>query len=160
MNYALWTMNYELNQIMHYKTNLYLVAKLHHFSQNSKQNACFYIIICVKTNFATKELNLICNMQAIQLFKSRNFKIAWKAILWVTEVHSRRRRECTRIKGYRHPYQPGRLYIIATLYMTFRDVLPSRQYNNYGFNPPHILVSLACTGLLIVLSSRQFWICE
>ena len=56
-NYELCTMNYELNQIMHYKTNLYLVAKLHHFSQNTKQNTCFYIIICVKANFTVKGMN-------------------------------------------------------------------------------------------------------
>ena len=49
---------------MHYKTNLYLVAKLHHFSQNSKQNAFFYIIICVKTYFATKGVNLKLNYNA------------------------------------------------------------------------------------------------
>ena len=38
----------------------------------------------------------------------------------------------------------------------FRDVLPSRQYKDYGLISPHILVSLVCTGLLIVLPSRQF----
>ena len=40
--------------------------------------------------------------------------------------------------------------------ITFRDVLPSRQYKDYEFQSPHILVSLVCTGLLIVLPSRQF----
>ena len=44
--------------------------------------------------------------------------------------------------------QPGRLYLID-------DVLPSRQKDGIGSIPPHILVSLVCTGLLIVLPSRQ-----
>ena len=44
---------------MHYElcTINSFVAKLHHFSQNTKQNACFYIIICVKANFAVKGMN-------------------------------------------------------------------------------------------------------
>ena len=46
--------------------------------------------------------------------------------------------------------QPGRLYLIGC-------VLPSRQKLGIGAIPPHILVSLVCTGLRIVLSSRQFW---
>ena len=44
--------------------------------------------------------------------------------------------------------QPGRLYLIG-------GVLPSRQNP-----PPHILVSLVCTGLRIVLSSRQLCTCD
>ena len=44
---------------MHYElcTINSFVAKLHHFSQNTKQNACFYIIICVKANFTVKGMN-------------------------------------------------------------------------------------------------------
>ena len=49
--------------------------------------------------------------------------------------------------------QSGRLYMIG-------GVLPFRQQWGLALYPPHILVSLVCTGLRIVLSSRQFCTCE
>ena len=41
------------------------------------------------------------------------FGIAWKEILLVTEVHTRRRRGCPRIDIHHYSYQPGRLYLIS-----------------------------------------------
>ena len=67
--------------------------------------------------------------------------------------HTRQRRGCLRIANHHLQYQPGRLYLIS-------DVLPSRQLDGAGIISPHILVSLICTGLLMVLPSRQFHICE
>ena len=38
-------------------------------------------------------------------------------------------------------------HILVSLVCTgLRIVLPSRQYKDYGFYPPHILVSLVCMG--------------
>jgi hypothetical protein len=60
-------------------------------------------------------------------FNFRKFRIAWKAILWVTEVHTRRRRGCPRIESYNNPNQAWKAVHDWLSRMTFRDVLPSRQ---------------------------------
>ena len=65
---------------------------------------------------------------AIEIYESRFwiFRIAWKAILWVTEVHTRRRRGCPRIEN---TYSLSAWKAVPDFYLcNFRDVLPSRQY--------------------------------
>ena len=59
-------------------------------------------------------------------------------------------------RNYHYPQSAWKAVPDLLSYITFRDVLPSRQYKDYGLQSPHILVSLVCTGLLIVLPSRQF----
>jgi len=75
-------------------------------------------------------------------FKFRRWWIAWKAILLVTEVHTRRRRGCPRIVNLPPTISAWK----AVPNWHTHDVLPSRQKNNNGLLSPHILVSLVCTG--------------
>ena len=54
------------------------------------------------------------------------FRIAWKALLWVTEVHTRQRRGCPRIEN---TYSLSAWKTVPDFYLcNLRDVLPSRQY--------------------------------
>ena len=68
-------------------------------------------------------------------------------------MHTLRRRGCPRLANLPPTISAWK----AVPNWHTRDVLPSRQYKDYGLLSPHILVSLVCTGLLIVLPSRQVW---
>ena len=81
---------------------------------------------------------------------------AWKAVPLVTEAHTRRRRGCPRI-NQPLPLPAWKAVPNGLSYTTFRDILPSRQKKEGLYKyPAHPSLRSVCTGLLIVLPSRQF----